>query len=82
MLHRDLFVRGLEGPEEDTMTGMEEIEIIIDRKGNVKVEAHGFSGPSCRDATQALEDALGARGPTEDKPEMFDGEGASAQVRA
>jgi len=35
------------------------IEITVSPTGQIRIEAHGFVGSSCRDATQALERALG-----------------------
>jgi hypothetical protein len=37
------------------------IEIIIDTKGGTTVSTKGFTGGSCRDASRALEAALGQR---------------------
>lgn len=38
---------------------MKTIQIIIDPKGQVRLETKGFSGASCRQASKALEQALG-----------------------
>ena len=35
------------------------IQIIIDPQGQVRLQTQGFSGPSCRQASKALEQALG-----------------------
>ena len=35
------------------------IQVIIDEDGTVEIEAIGYKGPSCEEATKALEDALG-----------------------
>jgi len=35
------------------------IEMTISPTGQIRIEAHGFVGSSCRDATQALERASG-----------------------
>jgi len=35
------------------------IEIIVSPKGETTVQTKGFAGSSCRDATKALEKALG-----------------------
>jgi hypothetical protein len=35
------------------------IEITVDAKGAVVVETKGFAGPSCKDASRFLEQALG-----------------------
>ena len=37
------------------------IEVIVAPDGQTKIETKGFSGPSCRDASRFIEDALGAR---------------------
>jgi len=38
---------------------MRTIEMTVSPTGQIRMEAHGFVGSSCRDATQALERALG-----------------------
>lgn len=38
---------------------MEEMEIIIDKNGKVNIEVKGVKGPSCKDLTRELEEALG-----------------------
>ena len=38
---------------------MKTIEIIVDSKGKSVVQTKGFSGASCREASKALERALG-----------------------
>jgi hypothetical protein len=48
---------------------MKEIHIDIDPDGNVTVEAHGYTGTSCRTATAALEKALGQVTGRNTKPE-------------
>ena len=37
------------------------IEVIISPAGETRVETKGFSGTSCRDASRALEQALGSQ---------------------
>lgn len=37
------------------------ITLIISPKGETKVETHGFTGASCRDASRFIEEALGKR---------------------
>jgi hypothetical protein len=37
------------------------IEVIVTPSGETRVETKGFSGASCRDATRALEQALGSQ---------------------
>ncbi|MGB7160770.1 MAG: DUF2997 domain-containing protein [Tepidisphaeraceae bacterium] len=38
---------------------MKTIEIIIDAKGDARVQTKGFAGSACRDASALLERALG-----------------------
>ncbi len=38
---------------------MKTIEIIIDAKGQARLETKGYSGDSCRDASRFIENALG-----------------------
>jgi hypothetical protein len=40
---------------------MKTIEIIVSAKGEAKVTTKGFAGPSCRDASKFIEQALGQR---------------------
>ena len=47
------------------------ITFIISPKGEIKVEAHGFDGLSCTDATKFLETALGRKTAEQFKPEYF-----------
>ena len=37
------------------------IEIVVDPKGETMLQTKGFTGAECRDATESLERALGAR---------------------
>ena len=50
---------------------MKTITIVIDNVGQVAVQAHGFDGQNCKDATRALEQGLGivlSDKPTYDQP--------------
>lgn len=38
---------------------LQEIEVLIDKDGKVRIEVHGVKGTSCLDLTQGLEEALG-----------------------
>jgi Protein of unknown function (DUF2997) len=40
---------------------MKTIEIIVTPDGRTSVQTLGFSGPSCRDASRFIEEALGER---------------------
>lgn len=37
------------------------IEITVSPRGETRIETRGFVGPSCREATRALEAAMGVR---------------------
>jgi len=49
---------------------MKTIEVIVSPAGQTTIETRGFVGPSCRDATKFLEQALGRRS-TEDLTTEF-----------
>ena len=55
---------------------MKTIIIVVDMAGQVSMQAHGFEGQTCKDATKALEQGLGVV--LSDKP-TFD-QGASHSV--
>jgi hypothetical protein len=38
---------------------LQEIEVFIDKNGQVRIEVHGVKGMSCLDLTEDLEAALG-----------------------
>ena len=40
---------------------VEEIQVIIEKDGRVRVEVRGVKGNACLDLTQALEQALGGQ---------------------
>ena len=40
---------------------MKTIEILVNSKGETTVQTKGFTGSACRDASKALEAALGQR---------------------
>jgi NifU-like protein involved in Fe-S cluster formation len=59
------------------------IEVVIDPMGNAKVEAFGFQGQGCTDATKAIETALaGGAGQVtrEMKPEWHETDDANRQL--
>ena len=45
------------------------IEIVISPTGEIQIDAVGFKGPDCEQATKFLEEALGVIGQTVKKPE-------------
>ena len=55
---------------------MKTIEIIVDAKGEATVQTKGFSGPSCREASKALEQALGVVQSDTPTAEMYQAQNA------
>jgi hypothetical protein len=51
---------------------MPEIKVIIQRDGQIQVDAVGFTGTSCTEATAALISALGTPTKDEKKPEYYE----------
>jgi hypothetical protein len=45
------------------------IEIIVGTTGDIQIDAVGFKGPDCEQATKFLEEALGVVGQKTKKPE-------------
>ena len=39
---------------------LQEVDVIIEKDGQVRIEVRGVKGPSCLDLTRGLEEALGA----------------------
>jgi len=50
---------------------MKQIIVTIDLDGNAKVEAVGFNGKGCKDATKAIEEAVGTVTNVKQKPEFY-----------
>jgi len=50
---------------------MKAIEVTIDAKGGVKVEAINFKGPECEKSTRFLEACLGVTKSRQRKPEYM-----------
>jgi hypothetical protein len=40
---------------------MQEVDVIIEKDGQVRIEVRGVKGPSCLDLTKGLEEALGGQ---------------------
>jgi hypothetical protein len=57
------------------------IEITVSPEGAVSIKTTGFTGSSCRDATKAIEKALGVAGRETLLPEFHAGTQASEQLR-
>ena len=53
-----------------------------DTEGQATVDAQGYKGASCKDATAAIERALGVATKDQVKPEFRQGASQSAQNRA
>lgn len=58
---------------------MKSIEITITPDGEIQLEAVGYSGAECEQATAELEKALGVTGKRTAKPERYK-QGASQKV--
>ena len=52
---------------------MRQIIVIVDTDGATTVEAKGFSGTGCKNASKALETALGAVQSDKPTPESYGG---------
>ena len=50
---------------------MKTIEIVVSPAGQVRVQTHGFTGSSCRGASQSLEQLLGTVTEEQLTPEYF-----------
>ena len=48
---------------------MQQINVDIDAEGGIRIDAVGFSGPDCEQATRFLEEALGQVRDRQRKPE-------------
>jgi hypothetical protein len=46
------------------------IEIIVSPTGQTRISTRGYSGPTCKEATRALEQALGLVEKDQPTPEM------------
>jgi hypothetical protein len=50
---------------------MKTIEIIIDPQGKIRLQTKGYSGISCKEASKAIEQALGLVQTDQPTPEMY-----------
>ena len=60
---------------------MQTIEVTVSPQGETRVETKGFAGSSCRQASQFLEQALGAIVSEKLTPEYYHQESAQHQVQ-
>ena len=58
---------------------MQEITVVIDKDGQVRVEVRGVKGASCLDVTKGLEEALG--GQVEDRQMTPEAQEVGEEVR-
>jgi hypothetical protein len=57
------------------------IEVIISPTGDTSVQTKGFTGSTCRDASKALERALGIVQSDKPTAEMYQGQTAEQPLR-
>ena len=56
------------------------IEIVVSPTGEATVQTRGFAGPSCRDASRFLEQALGERAGEHLTSEFYHAQAAERQT--
>jgi len=52
----------------------EEIKVIIAKDGKTTIDVNGIKGPSCKDVTKRLQEALGTEVESETKDEFWEQE--------
>ena len=57
------------------------IQIIIDPQGEIRLETKGFAGASCKDASKALEQALGLVQSDKPTSELYQNSSTPSEVR-
>ena len=60
---------------------MKTIQIIIDPSGELRLETKGFTGGSCREASKALEQALGIAESDRPTAELYQQAATQTQAR-
>jgi hypothetical protein len=60
---------------------MKIIEITISPQGQIRIEAKGFAGSSCREATERLEQALGVRTSEQLTGEFYVQQSSATEIR-
>ena len=58
---------------------MKTIEIVVDQRGEARLQTMGFAGASCRDASRLLEQALGDVASDTPTAEMYQQHPAATQ---
>ena len=59
---------------------MKTIEIVVDPRGQARVETRGFAGGDCREASRFIEQALGAHSAETLTAEFHQGQPASQEL--
>jgi hypothetical protein len=57
------------------------VEVTVEATGSIKIDAIGFKGSDCEQATRYLEEALGAIGTKRRKPEYHQRRAVSHQQK-
>jgi hypothetical protein len=57
------------------------IRVIVDPRGEVKIETKGFTGPACREASKFLEQALGQPVGEQLTAEFYQAQASDQQIR-
>jgi hypothetical protein len=60
---------------------MKIIEIIVDTKGQSRVETRGFAGGECREASKFIEQALGQRTDEKLTAEFYQGQTTDQRLK-
>ena len=60
---------------------MKTIEVTVSHRGEITIETRGFTGPACRDASRALEQALGAPASERLSAEFYQQQGVDQDLR-
>jgi len=61
---------------------LQEIDVFIEKNGQVRIEVHGVKGMSCLDLTKNLEDALGGQVEERElRPEAYESAGVAVEER-
>lgn len=56
------------------------VKITITPNGEASIDADGFKGESCKDATKAFEEIYGQKLSYQDKPELHEGAGNAVRL--
>ena len=62
-------------------TSQPAIEILVSPSGQTTVQTKGFAGPSCRDASRFIEQALGDKAGEQLTPEFYQPQAAAERAK-